>query len=204
MRRSASGTDFDLDLLEVSAGLVVFRVSGKGARRTFANEAGGHRFQRVPPTERKGRVHTSTVTVAVLREDAVSSFAFDVDDVEIKTCRGSGKGGQHRNKTDTAVQATHRPSGESVRVEHGRSQLLNKEEAIAVLRARLNDRHRSSQRAARAEDRKGQVGSGERGDKRRTIALQRDSVVDHVLGVETTAKKYLRGEFDALWNRRDE
>lgn len=163
------------------------------------NEAGGHRFQRVPPTERKGRVHTSTITVAVLPEEGPSQIKLADKDLDIRCCRGSGAGGQHRNTTDSAVQVTHLPTGLQVRVESERSQHQNKESALALLRVKLQTeagaRHNSKQNSSR----KAQVGVGARGDKRRTIALQRDSVVDHVTGKEITTKKYLRGEIEALW-----
>jgi peptide chain release factor 1 len=103
----------------------------------FAHESGGHRWQRVPPTEKRGRVHTSTVTVVVLEEPTSSELTIDPRDLEEKFTRGSGAGGQHRNKTDSAVQLRHKPTGVAVRAENGRSQAANRETALRLLRARL-------------------------------------------------------------------
>ena len=174
-------------------------VSGKGAGRAFHNEAGGHRWQRVPPTEKRGRTHTSTVTVAVLEVPDRKVLDIDPRDLEWKTCRGSGAGGQHRNVTDSAVQLTHRPTGTMVRCENERSQHANKAAALDVLRSRLAQAQEAQARTGRNSRRREQLGSGMRGDKRRTVALQRDQVHDHVTGKRTSAKKYLRGAVDGLW-----
>lgn len=176
----------------------MFRATGKGAEKAFANEAGGHRWQRVPPTERSGRVHTSTVTVAVLREPTRSEVTINKRDVDRKTCRGSGAGGQHKNVTDSAVQLTHRPTGITVRVESERSQTQNTETAYSILRARLMEAKQQRASSARDGKRRKQVGSGMRGDKRRTIAIQRGQVVDHVTGKRVRVKDYLRGHIEGL------
>lgn len=178
---------------------MVLVVSGKGANRAFHNEAGGHRYQRVPPTEKRGRTHTSTVTVAVLPVPEEHDFRIDERDLDWKTCRGSGAGGQHRNVTDSAVQLTHRPSGVTVRCESERSQYQNKATALALLRARLSQQATEELEGARNNRRREQVGSGMRGDKRRTIALQRDQVHDHITDKRMPAKTYFRGEVEGLW-----
>lgn len=188
-----------MNVLEVRPGFLLFEVTGKDADRAFRHEAGGHRWQRVPPTEKRGRVHTSTVTVAVLAQPTERELVLRDEDLEYKTCRGSGAGGQHRNTTDSAVQLRHLPSGLYVRIESERSQLQNKNTALNVLRARLLDSQERDGHASRNSSRKGQIGVGARGDKRRTIALQRDSVVDHVTGKSTSAKLYLRGFLEDLW-----
>jgi peptide chain release factor 1 len=149
----------------------------------------------VPPTEKRGRVQTSTVTVAVLPEPDFEQMRIRDSDLSFRTCRGSGPGGQNRNKLETAVQVTHVPTGLCVRCETERSQLQNKQGALALLRARLWQIQLQGRIDARAADRRQQIGSGERGDKRRTIALQRDQVVDHVTGQTWKAKAYLRGEW---------
>jgi peptide chain release factor 1 len=136
--------------------------------------------------------------VAVLQEPLTAEVRLDPKDVEIKTCRGSGAGGQHRNTTDSAVQATHLPTGVSVRCEGERSQLQNREEAMGLLRFRLLQHEKESLKGARDRDRKKQVGSGMRGDKVRTIAMQRGHVVDHRSGKQIPAKKFLRGELEGL------
>lgn len=119
-------------------------------------------------------------------------------DLEIKFCRGSGKGGQHRNKTDTACQIKHRPTGLQVRCESERSQSLNKELALSLLHLRLKERLNTADRDRRERNRKQQVGSGQRGDKRRTIRMQDDQVVDHVTGKRMKASRYLRGYVEEL------
>lgn len=122
------------------------------------------------------------------------------EDLEWRTCRGSGAGGQHRNTTDSAVQVTHKPTGLSVRCESERSQHQNKAAALCLLRSRLYARGESSAQAALNNNRQSQIGSGMRGDKRRTIALQRDQVQDHATGFKTSAKTYLKGDLEALWD----
>jgi peptide chain release factor 1 len=170
-------------------------VTGRGAWETFKNEPGGHRWQRVPPNEKRGRVHTSTVTVAVLPEPTETQVVLRDEDLEFATCRGSGAGGQHRNKTESAVQLKHTPTGLMVRCESERSQSLNKETARQVLRARLWQLEQDRISGARASDRKRQVGSGMRGDKRRTIRTQDDVVNDHETGKQWRYKDYARGNW---------
>jgi len=177
---------------------MTLRVSGKGAGEAFAHEAGGHRFQRIPPTEKKGRVQSSSVTVAVLPVPERVTIQVDPNDLEIKTTKGSGPGGQNRNKTETAVQMTHRPSGITVYCCSERSLLQNKAFALENLQGRLQQAASSSAHAERNAERRTQVGSGERSDKVRTVALQRDQVVDHVTGKTMRAKAYLRGELEPL------
>jgi peptide chain release factor 1 len=174
----------------------VLRASGKGVRETFANEAGGHRWQRVPPNEKRDRVHTSTVTVAVLEEPSeIELPRLDPSELDISTCRASGNGGQNVQKTDSAVQIRHIPTGVIVRCETERSQLYNKATALTILRARLHERQLRESNAQRADDRRRQIGSGQRGDKRRTIAVQRDSVLDHVTGRSWRFEDYMRGKW---------
>lgn len=194
-RASRRGGFFDLEIIESRPGLIVAHASGESAELTFRDEAGGHRWQRIPPNERKGRVHTSTVTVAVLDEPSETQMRIRQQDVEIKTCRGSGAGGQHRNKVDSAVQITYLPTGLQVRCETERSQHQNKASAMALLRAKLLEAQRTRERDARTDARRQQVGSGMRGDKRRTIRCQDDQVVDHVTGRRWKLREYLRGEW---------
>lgn len=170
-------------------------VAGRGALALFERERGGHRWQRVPDTEKRGRVHTSTITVAVLEQPTRVEQAILPEDVEVQTMRGSGAGGQHRNKTDSAVRARHRPTGIEVRCESERSQHQNRELAMRVLAARVADQVRVAALGARADDRRRQVGSGMRGDKRRTIRTQDDQVTDHVDGRTWRYKAYARGDW---------
>ena len=175
------------------------RVTGKNAAVAFCHEAGGHRFQRVPPNEKRGRVHTSTVTVAVLEEPKEHEVKIDPRDLEEHFTRGSGAGGQHRNKTDSCVVLTHTPSGITVRVDGGRSQHINRQTALGVLRARLKVAGDERTTKERNATRRRQVGMGARGDKVRTIAIQRDTVHDHGTGKTMKAKQYLRGNLSLLW-----
>lgn len=163
--------------------------------RAFAAEPGGHRWQRVPPTEKRGRVHTSTITVAVLREPAESEVRLEERDLEWSTCRGSGAGGQHRNVTDSAVQVKHLPTGLLVRCESERSQHQNRATALALLRARLLAAEQAAADGERAEARRRQVGSGQRGDKVRTIRTQDGIVTDHQTGKKVPFREYVRGNF---------
>ncbi|MGN6103644.1 MAG: peptide chain release factor-like protein [Kofleriaceae bacterium] len=181
--------------MEERVGLAVMRVRGRGVTTLFAGESGGHRWQRVPPNEKRGRVHTSTVTVAVLAEPLAHEVELRDRDLEIETMRGSGAGGQHRNKTDSAVRVRHLPSGIEVRCEAERSQHANRATALAVLRARLLEHQRAAATGQRADDRRRQVGSGMRGDKRRTIRTQDDQVQDHLDGRTWRFKAYARGEW---------
>ena len=143
-------------------------------------------------------MHTSTVTVAVLEEPTEAQVRLDFKDLEFKACRGSGAGGQHRNTTDSAVQLTHKPSGIQVRCEGERSQHQNKDAAIRLLKARLLEFKRNASQDSRNQKRQNQVGTGMRGDKIRTIALQRGQVTDHRSGNRISAKQYMRGNFDGL------
>jgi len=144
-------------------------------------------------------VHTSTITVAVLPEPKAHEVVIDPKDLDEKFVRGSGAGGQHRNKTDTCVVLKHKPSGITVRVDGGRSQHVNRQEALSILRARIKADQQSEARGNRNASRRRQHGSGMRGDKRRTIAVQRGSVHDHILGTRTTWKRYSRGSISDLW-----
>jgi len=135
------------------------------------------------------------VTVAVLPEPTDIQIEVDPRDLEYRTCHASGSGGQGVNTTDSAVQLTHRPTGLMVRVQTERSQRQNRATALALLRARLWEAARERDASARATDRRMQVGSGMRGDKRRTIAVQRGTVVDHVTGRSWPLREYLRGSW---------
>lgn len=198
MSNGPPGTAFDFDLVEDRPGMMVLRVSGKGAFKAFEHESGGHRWQRTPPTEKQGRVHSSTITVAVMAVPTQSSFKLDDRDLEWKTCRGSGAGGQHRNVTDSAVQVTHLPSGLQVRAENERSQHQNREVALELLRARLADAAASKAETERNALRKGVIGTGMRGDKGRTVQVQNDKVIDHRTGKVMRVREYLKGDLSGL------
>lgn len=189
------GTFFECDLIDCTESSVTLKISGKKADEVFKSESGGHRWQRVPPTEKRSRVHTSTITVAVMKEPEKSDFKIEEKDLQVTTCRGSGAGGQHRNKTDSAVQIKHVPTGLIVRCETERSQMQNKETAMSVLRARLIEKSEEQNNATVAFERKNQVGSGMRGDKRRTIRQQDGQVNDHFTGKSWRYEDYVKGNW---------
>lgn len=190
---SPPGGRFSVELLEARPGLLIFRVAGPSAVRDFANEGGGHRWQRVPPNEKRGRVHTSTVTVAVLREPTEAEFRINPADVEITTARGSGPGGQARNKTESCVIVRYKPTGLIVRCDTTRSQQQNRSQAMGLLRARLLEAQQNAATNTANANRKQQVGSGMRGDKIRTVRTQDGVVTDHRTGIKVQYRDFERG-----------
>lgn len=187
------GTSFDYELIDSTDSSITLQISGKNAENVFKNESGGHRWQRIPPTERKGRVHTSTITVSIMKEHEKQLFKIDEKDLQISKCRGSGAGGQHRNTTDSTVQIKHIPTGIIVRCESERSQHQNKDTAMKILYSRLMLLEESLQKSKMSNDKKQQVGSGMRGDKRRTIRQQDGQVNDHVTGATWRYEDYVKG-----------
>jgi peptide chain release factor 1 len=159
---------------------VIARIVGQGAYSRLKFESGGHRVQRVPATETQGRIHTSAATVAVMPEaDDTSDVVVNPADVRVDTFRASGAGGQHVNKTDSAVRLTHAPTGIVVECQDGRSQHKNREQAWRVLAARIKDKQVREQQAKEASERKSLVGSGDRSDRIRTYNFPQGRVTDH-------------------------
>ena len=158
---------------------VIFGIKGQDVFRKLKFESGVHRVQRVPATETQGRVHTSTVTVAVLPEAEAVDIEIKPDDLEVNVCRASGPGGQGVNTTDSAVQIQHKPSGMIVRCMDGRSQQKNKEQAMKVLRSRLLKQKIAEEHAKYAAERKSQIGTGERNERIRTYNFSQSRVTDH-------------------------
>jgi peptide chain release factor 1 len=159
---------------------IIARISGQGAYSRLKFESGGHRVQRVPVTETQGRIHTSACTVAVMAEvDEVEDVELNSADLRIDTFRSSGAGGQHINKTDSAVRVTHLPTGIVVECQNDRSQHKNKAQALAILAARIKDQQVSAQQAKVAAERKLLVGSGDRSERIRTYNFPQGRVTDH-------------------------
>ena len=159
---------------------VIARIVGQGAYSRLKFESGGHRVQRVPATETQGRIHTSAATVAIMAEaDDASDIIINPADVRVDTFRASGAGGQHINKTDSAVRLTHMPTGIVVECQDGRSQHKNKDQAWRVLAARIKDKQTREQQAKEAAERKSLIGSGDRSERIRTYNFPQGRVTDH-------------------------
>lgn len=178
---------------------VSFTIDGDGAYSRLKFESGVHRVQRVPETETQGRIHTSTATVAVLPEADEVEFELDPKDLQIDTFRSSGAGGQHINKTSSAIRVTHLPTGTVVECQDERSQYKNKDKALRVLRARLLDAKVAEQNAEIAANRKSQVGTGDRSERIRTYNYPQLRVTDHRIGLTLyRLEDVLNGDLDEI------
>ncbi len=183
--RYAARQGWKVEVISASEGTVggykeiIAEVRGRGAFAKLKYESGVHRVQRVPATEASGRIHTSTATVAVLPEPEDVEVAIADGDLRVDTMRAGGAGGQHVNKTESAVRMTHLPTGIVVNVQEDRSQHRNRARALALLRAKLYDLERRKQESERAAERRGQVGSGDRSERIRTYNFPQGRVTDH-------------------------
>jgi peptide chain release factor 1 len=179
---------------------VIVRIAGQGAHSRLKFESGGHRVQRVPETEAQGRIHTSACTVAILPEaDAVDEVVLNPAELRIDTFRASGAGGQHVNKTDSAIRVTHLPTGIVVECQDSRSQHKNREKALGVLAARIRDKQVSEQQAKTASTRKSLIGSGDRSQRIRTYNFPQGRVTDHRINVTLhKLDRIMDGELDEL------
>lgn len=178
---------------------VVFRITGEDVYKLLKFESGVHRVQRIPVTEAGGRIHTSTVTVAVLPEAEEVDVEVNPEELEITTCRASGAGGQHVNTTDSAVQILHKPTGMIVQCADERSQIKNRAKAMTVLRSRLLQKKEEEERAKYAANRKSQVGTGDRSERIRTYNYPQSRVTDHRIGLNLQSlPQIMEGEVDEL------
>jgi peptide chain release factor 1 len=179
---------------------VIARLVGQGAYSRLKFESGGHRVQRVPKTEAQGRIHTSACTVAVLPEaDAVNEVVLNPAELRVDTFRASGAGGQHVNKTDSAIRVTHLPTGIVVECQDSRSQHKNREKALSVLAARIRDKQLSEQQAKTASTRKLLIGSGDRSQRIRTYNFPQGRVTDHRINLTLyKIERIMDGEIDEI------
>jgi peptide chain release factor 1 len=179
---------------------VILRIAGAGAYSKLKFESGGHRVQRVPETEAQGRIHTSACTVAVMPEaDPITDVAINPAELRIDTFRASGAGGQHVNKTDSAIRITHLPTGLVAECQDDRSQHRNKAKAMAVLQARLRDKERNERAAKEAATRKGLIGSGDRSDRIRTYNFPQGRCTDHRINLTLyKLDRIMDGELDDI------
>ena len=191
-----------LNLNETELGGVkeaIFSVDGAGAYNRLKYESGVHRVQRVPETETQGRIHTSTATVAVMPQAEEVDFALDMKDLRIDTFRSSGAGGQHINKTSSAIRVTHLPTGMVVECQNERSQFQNKDKALEILRSRLLAQKQKQQQDAINASRQGQVGTGDRSEKIRTYNFPQDRCTDHRIGLTVhNLSKIMDGNLDEV------
>ena len=178
---------------------VVLSLSGQGAYSRMKYESGVHRVQRVPETESQGRIHTSAATVAVLPEADDVEVDINPNDLQIDTYRSGGAGGQHVNKTESAIRITHLPTGLVVQCQDERSQHKNKEKAMRVLKSRLLELYQSQAAEAEATNRKNQVGSGDRSERIRTYNFPQNRVTDHRIGLTLyKLEAFMDGDMDEL------
>ena len=180
---------------------VSFSVDGDGAYSKLKFESGVHRVQRVPQTESQGRIHTSTVTVAVLPEVEDVEIEINPADLVVETCKSSGAGGQHINKTESAIRIIHKPSGIIVECQEERSQFKNRDKAMKLLRARLYDIEKTKRDTEIADERRRQVGTGDRSERIRTYNFPQGRVTDHRIGLTLyTLDTFMNGRIDAVVN----
>lgn len=189
---------FKASNIKKSDAKISFVVSGDDPIKYFQYECGGHRYQRVPPTEKKGRRHTSSVTVSVVDYTNIQAIEVNKKDLKWRFTKGSGPGGQRKNKVATKVILTHIPTNTIVNID-GRSRKKNEEEALRALKNRLFEIQKGKLLLESSQLKKEQVGSGMRGDKRRTIAFHRNEVQDHILGITIPLYEYLSGNFFKLY-----
>ncbi|MBR5754439.1 MAG: peptide chain release factor 1 [Erysipelotrichaceae bacterium] len=201
----AANMGYKLEVMESSeseAGgyaLISFSVKGNDAYRHFKFESGAHRVQRVPKTETQGRVHTSTATVIVFPDVEDEDVQIDEADLEIETHRASGAGGQHINKTDSAVRIVHKPTGITVNCQDGRNQIANKETAMRIIKARVYDYYKQKKEEEEGAIRRSKIGTGDRSEKIRTYNYPQNRVSDHRIGLTINQlDRIMEGKLDYI------
>ena len=178
---------------------ISFMIEGEGAYSRFKFESGVHRVQRVPETETQGRIHTSTATVAVLPEAQDVDVEINPSDLQIDTFRASGAGGQHVNKTESAIRIIHIPTGTIVECQDERSQHKNKDKAMKILRSKILEAEREKQMSSIADERKSQVGTGDRSERIRTYNYPQGRISDHRIGLTVyKLEQFLNGDLDEV------
>jgi peptide chain release factor 1 len=204
-QRYAEGRRWKFEVMDYDEGELggvksaIAEIQGRGVFARFKYESGVHRVQRVPATETQGRIHTSTVTVAVLPEAEEVDVQINESDLRIDTYRASGAGGQHVNKTDSAVRITHIPTNTVVAMQEERSQHKNRAKAMKMLRAKIYEAQRAKLAGTRAADRKSQVGTGDRSERIRTYNFPQGRVTDHRIGLTLhKIERVMLGEFDEI------
>ena len=203
----AESLGYKVEVMESSEGeaggyaLISFQVKGLDAYRHFKFESGAHRVQRVPVTETQGRVHTSTATVIVFPDVEEEDVEIPDSDLEIETHRASGAGGQHINKTDSAVRIVHKPTGITVNCQDGRNQIANKETALRIIRARVYDYYKQKKEEEEGRIRRSKIGTGDRSEKIRTYNYPQNRVSDHRIGLTINQlDRIMEGKLDDIVN----
>lgn len=204
----AQSNQFQIEIMDYHEGTaggykeVTFAIQGRDVYSLFKYESGVHRVQRVPKTETQGRVHTSTITVAIIPESEESEFVISPDDLKIETTRAQGAGGQHVNKTESAVKIYHIPTGIIVQCQDERSQYKNKEKAMRILRSKVKEKQMQEQKNAQDLLRRSQIGSGDRAEKIRTYNFPQNRLTDHRINLTLySLDKIMDGDLEALFNQ---
>lgn len=196
--RWAENNGWEVEILSRGDGKILSKFCGNNILDKFKYESGKHCVQRIPPTESKGRAHTSIISVAVLLLSKEKKLDIDLLDVDIKTQRGHGKGGQHQNVTDSCVVAVHKPTGLKVTI-NGRSQIANKREALRILESRIKEKESKDRQAIYNNKKKKQFDGGNRSGKVRTYNFINNRVVDHIRMTKTSkVKLIMKGHFELL------